>query len=112
MFRFSGMLSSIDYTPDGLRLLFRGAADIEHFERPGRLLHWLDHLDFHRGRSGAELAEPARADQHPGLQRAHCAVERFHCAREIPAKVDPVSAQVSDALVELGAELADLLGVH
>src|SRR5881392_1764643 len=112
MFRFSEMLSLIDYTPDGLRLAFRSRADIEHFELPRRLLHGLDHLDLHRGGSGAELPEPSCADEDARFERAHGAVEGLDRPRETAPQIDPVPAQVGDPLVELGAELADLLGIH
>src|SRR6266852_511830 len=102
MFRFSEMLSLIDYTPDGLRLFFRGAADIEHFELPRRLLHGLDHLYFHRGGGGAELPKPSGADEDARLERAHSAVEGLDRPREIAAQIDPVPAEVREPLVELG----------
>src|SRR5207249_6862668 len=76
-----------------------------------RLLHRLQRSDIDRARGGAELAKAPRAHQHPRFERADRAVEGIDGAREIAAEVEPVAAEVRDALVELGAELADLLGI-
>src|SRR2546423_972824 len=105
-------MSLTNYTPDGLRLAFGSGADIEHLERSHRLLHRLDHVDFHRGGRRTELPEPARAHQDSRLKRTNGAVEGLHRAREIAAELNPVPAEVRDALVELGAQFADLLGIH
>ena len=67
MFRFMEMLSPIDYTPFGLRLFLRGAADIEHFELPGGLLDGLDHVAIVDRPVGARpLGKPGAA----GVQSA------------------------------------------
>ena len=92
------------------RLIVEQPDQLRRAERPRRVVDGFGLGELRRGRHALVL-QPPRRDQHAALQRADRAVVGLHRPRQAAADGVEVLRELRDPVVELAAQIADLLRV-